>query len=602
MTSNCSQAAVWHANCSYSGMEMTSEVKQDIITVQHFKLARQVLDVLNSSVDWENSIHEITGLIRRELGFDAVGLRLKDGDDFPYYTHEGFSADFISAENQLAVPAENGRGVCRDASGKISLECTCGMILSGRCDPSAPNFTKGGSIWTNDAPAFLEIPPDQDPRLRPRNRCIHEGFRSVALIPFRVAGDIAGLLQLNDRAGNRFSAEMMDFLEGLASSIGMAISRRQSEANLKKTEELHSTILRTAMSGFWLLDPRGRILEVNEAYCTMSGYSEQELLKMSVSDLEAREKPHETADHIRQIMEQRENRFETRHRRKNGEIIDVEISAQYSPNDGGMFVAFIRDITRRKKMEEELYQRRKELFHMERVQTMSELASSLAHEINQPLAGIMSNAQAAQRFLAAPAPDLNEVRAILADIISDDRRAGEVIVRLRALLRKGETKCEVLNINDIIMDVLSILHGEMVIWNISVNPQLSADIPRVCADRVQIGQVIINLMLNAQQAMVPLSAGRERRIVVSSSTAEPGFVRVSICDSGEGIAADHLDRIFESFYTTKKDGLGMGLSICRSIVTACGGRIWAENAPEGGARFSFTLPAAGAVAGVPVLK
>jgi CheY-like chemotaxis protein len=189
-------------------------------------LLTEVLAVINEPLSLEDTIHRILAAIRREKRLEAVGIRLQSGNDFPYFVQHGFSDEFVQAENGLTVRAQDG-GLCRDDKGNISLECTCGLVLSGRTDPENPLFTPGGSFWTNDTLPLLDLSADQDPRLNPRNRCIHEGYRSVALIPIRAQRDIVGLLQLNDRREGAFTPEMIACFEGLGATIGIALSLKQ---------------------------------------------------------------------------------------------------------------------------------------------------------------------------------------------------------------------------------------------------------------------------------------------------------------------------------------------------------------------------------------
>ena len=176
--------------------------------------------------------HGILTTIKRETGVEAAGIRLRMNGDYPYFVQNGFSDDFLLTENTLAIHAEDG-GICRDEKGNISLECTCGLVISGRTDPANPLFTPKGSFWTNDAFALLDLPAEKDPRLHPRNRCIHEGFQSVALIPVRADHKIVGLLQLNDRKKGNFTPAMIGFLEGITTSIGGALMRRQAEERIE---------------------------------------------------------------------------------------------------------------------------------------------------------------------------------------------------------------------------------------------------------------------------------------------------------------------------------------------------------------------------------
>jgi len=255
----------------------------------------------------------------------------------------------------------------------------------------------------------------------------------------------------------------------------------------------------------------------------------------------------------------------------------------------GLILALVLQSRRRRRAEREAQRRRDELTHMTRVATMGELTASLAHEINQPLAAILSNAQAALRLLAAGGTDNNEIGEILADIAADDRRAGEVIRRMRALLRKGEGDPMVLDVNDLVTEVVGLVRGEMILQNVSLALELSSDLPRVHGDRIQLQQVLLNLMMNALDAMKETSGGN-RRVVVRTAVADGRSVQVGVEDSGGGVAAEKLEQIFEPFVTTKAHGMGLGLAICRSIIQAHGGRIGFTNNPDRGANFWFTLP------------
>ena len=198
------------------------------------KLAAEILGILNAPSALTDTISHILTAIKRKTGFEAVGIRLRDGDDFPYFVQEGFSNDFLLTENTLVIPTQDG-GFCRDKDGHYSLECTCGLVISGQTDPINPLFTPGGSAWTNNLRTLLDLPPNQDPRLHPRNRCIHEGFRSVALIPIREDQEIIGLLQLNDREKGRLTLDMIHFFEGISASIGVALKRKQADEALRQT-------------------------------------------------------------------------------------------------------------------------------------------------------------------------------------------------------------------------------------------------------------------------------------------------------------------------------------------------------------------------------
>ena len=246
----------------------------------------------------------------------------------------------------------------------------------------------------------------------------------------------------------------------------------------------------------------------------------------------------------------------------------------------------------RRRAEIDANRSRQELAHFTRVSTMGELAASLAHELNQPLTGILTNAQAARRFLDASPPDLAELRSILADIIEDDRRAGEVIHRLRELLSKGEFQLHLLDLNTVIRDVGKLLASDALIRNVTLVFELAPGPLVVSGDRVHLQQVILNLLLNAMEAMADCPGG-DRTVVVRTETGVAGTVEVAVRDAGTGLREGTENMVFEPFYTTKPAGMGMGLSIARSIMEAHHGRVWATNNPAHGATFHLSLPRVG---------
>ena len=232
---------------------------------------------------------------------------------------------------------------------------------------------------------------------------------------------------------------------------------------------------------------------------------------------------------------------------------------------------------------------RMDLAHVGRVNTVSQLSASLAHEINQPLTSILLNAQAAQKMLDAENLDLVEFRAILADIATDDRRAAAIIDRTRQLLRNERVEPDLVSLQTIAKEVSALVRTDAIERRISLETAVPDDMPPVRGDRVQLSQVLLNLVVNALEA-VSATANRERRIRISARNGE-GNIEVAVTDSGTGIPAPLLPRIFDAFVTTKPTGLGIGLSVAHDIVARHAGRLWAENNPEGGATFRFTLPA-----------
>jgi two-component system sensor kinase FixL len=250
------------------------------------------------------------------------------------------------------------------------------------------------------------------------------------------------------------------------------------------------------------------------------------------------------------------------------------------------------DITVSKETELELRRQRAELAHVTRISMMGELAASLAHELNQPLTAILANAQAALRFMATKRPDLEEVREILKEIVEDNNRASEVIRRMRALVKKEEVEFVPVDVENLINDVMMLVRSDAVLHNVQISLDAGSSLPPVRGDRVQLQQVILNLLLNAFDVLKGCPQ-HDRRVFLRVDRDGGRMLKVMVRDRGTGLSSDNLEKLFQPFFTTKRDGLGMGLSICRSIIEVHGGRLWAENNPDRGATFYFTIPVSG---------
>jgi PAS domain S-box-containing protein len=271
-----------------------------------------------------------------------------------------------------------------------------------------------------------------------------------------------------------------------------------------------------------------------------------------------------------------------------GEIREIHVIGHpvFGPSgDVAEFVGTLMDVTERRRAEEE----RQALAHANRITTIGQLTASIAHEVNQPIAAVVTNAQAALRWLNMQPPDPEEVRQALDRIVKAGRRAGDVINRMRALVRKSPPRKDQLEINEVIREVIALARSEVQKTGTWLQTQLADGLPLVQGDRIQLQQVMLNLILNAVEAMSGSDQGA-RELLISTEENEANGVRVAVRDWGPGLKSDSLDRLFDAFYTTKPDGMGMGLSICRSIIEAHGGRLWATANVPRGASFQFTLP------------
>ncbi|MGE3929421.1 MAG: sensor histidine kinase, partial [Hyphomonadaceae bacterium] len=279
-------------------------------------------------------------------------------------------------------------------------------------------------------------------------------------------------------------------------------------------------------------------------------------------------------------------------RRLNGEVFDALFTACFATESvaAGKLLIGVIDISERVEAQAKLRQVQAEFAHAARVSMLGELTASIAHEVNQPLAAIATNAAAGLRWLDRPAPDLTEVRALTERIIADAQRAADVIARVRAMAGHRSPAPERLDLNGVIEEAMLFLAHELQSHRVALALDLAQELPLVAADRTQMQQVIVNLAVNALQAMAETPPA-ERRLGVRTHY-EPNGVHVAVEDSGPGIGAGDAARVFDSFFTTKRNGLGLGLPICRSILEAHGGAIDVSNLPNGGARFAITLPAA----------
>jgi PAS domain S-box-containing protein len=345
--------------------------------------------------------------------------------------------------------------------------------------------------------------------------------------------------------------------------------------------------------GIFISSRKGEIIEANDAFLKMVGYDRVDLAagNMRLTDLTPLEWRASTARALEGIdTTGAVQPYETEYFHKDGSRVPVLIGSAAFDEQRDQGVAFVLDLTERKRAEEAFRKVQMQLAHANRVATMGQLSASITHEVKQPIGAAVANAQAALRFLARRPPELEEVREALEAIVEAGHRAGEIVDRIRGLIKKAPPRKECLDINAGIREVIELTRGESVKNGISMQADLADGLPLIEGDRVQLQQVILNLIVNAVEAMSGASDGT-RELLVSSRKADTGGVLVGVRDSGPGLAPETLQHVFDAFYTTKAGGLGMGLSICRSIIEAHGGRLWASANLPRGASFQFALPA-----------
>jgi PAS domain S-box-containing protein len=385
--------------------------------------------------------------------------------------------------------------------------------------------------------------------------------------------------------------------EGVVFVIDMSDHKRAKEA-LRESEAKIRRLVDSNIIGIFIWDFDGRILEANDEFLRMVGYDRADLLAESIwwTDLT----PPDWRDRNNARIEQQKGGgrfepFEKEFTRKDGSRVPVLIGGATFEKGGNQGVAFVLDLTGRKRVEAEARESERryreaqqELAHANRVATMGQLTSSIAHEVNQPITAAVTYALAARRFLSAEPPNFREVDDALSLIVKEGNRAGDVVGRIRALVKKAPARKDAVAINDAILEVIALTRTEAADNSVAVRTQLAEGLPRVQGDRVQLQQVLLNLIVNAIEAM--RDVGEKERELLISTRNEPDGVSVEVRDSGPGFTPAVLDRVFEAFYTTKPGGLGLGLSICRSIIEAHNGRLSASANVPRGAIFRFIAP------------
>ena len=367
--------------------------------------------------------------------------------------------------------------------------------------------------------------------------------------------------------------------------------RRRAEEALRESEERWRAVFDNSAAGIALANPSGRFLAGNLAYQKMLGYSEKELRELSFLDITHEDYRDANSELTTELLEGKRQYFEMekRYRRKDGNLIWVRVHVslvsgkQITPR---FLLTIVDNITELKRAEEGLRDAQMTLAHVTRVATLGEMTASIAHEINQPLGALVNNANACLGWLSTE--NLEEVRNSVELMLDDAQRASEIITRIRSLVKKAPPQKDWLDINQTIREVIGLARNEIQRNGVALETQLSDDMPLIFADRIQLQQVMLNLMMNAIEAMTQVTTPRE--LLISSEADDSKGVVVVVRDSGPGLDSKSLERLFEPFYTTKPQGMGMGLAICRSLIEAHGGRLWATtNAPHG-AVFQFTLP------------
>jgi PAS domain S-box-containing protein len=416
---------------------------------------------------------------------------------------------------------------------------------------------------------------------------------SILCLPLLKEARLVGVLYLeNNLALHVFTPDRIVVLKLLASEAAISLENIRLYDDLQDREAKIRRLVDSNIIGVFMWYADGRIVDANDAYLRIIGYDRCDLIAGRLNWRDLTPPEWRTADDRRAAQLEASGTiqpFEKEYLRKDGTRVPVLVGGAAFEGRSGEGVGFVLDLTDRKRAERAYTQVQMELAHANRVAMMGQLSASITHEISQPLGAALSYANAASHWLDAQPPNLEEVRRDLGFIVESGVRASEVIDRIRALVKKAPPRKDRLEINETILQVIALAQNEIANNGISVRTQLAEALPAIQGDRVQLHQVILNLLINAIEAMSAMSEG-PRELLFSTAKTDSGGVLVAVRDSGPGLAPESVDRLFESFYSTKPNGLGMGLSICRSIIEAHHGRLWATANIPRGAVFQFTLP------------
>ena len=488
---------------------------------------------------------------------------------------------FPGEEPRIAAEATTGRG-------QVEVTLRQAPVSPAELPESVLHYLirTRQSVILDDA--LVQNPFSADEYIRERRA------RSVLCMPLVKQSKLTGALYLeNNLASHVFTPARISVLELLASQAAISLENARLYNDLREREARIRCLVDSNIIGIFIWNFQGWIIDANQAFLDIVGYAREDLVSRRLRWTELT--PAEWRDAQQQAIAELKaagtvHQREEEYFRKDGSRVPILVGATTFGGDQDEGVAFVLDLTERKLVEGGLRKAQAELAHVMRVTTLGELTASIAHEVNQPLAAVVTNAAACLRWLDRAPPNLEEARRTAESIVNDGNRAAEVIQRIRALANKADIEKEPIEVNDVVREVIALVQRELISHQVSVRTEFSPALPMILGDRVQLQQVIINLLMNGIEAMQPVT-DRPRELLIRSAQDATARVLVSVTDCGVGIAAEDTDRLFNAFFTTKSSGMGMGLSICRSIVEAHGGQLWATADLPHGATFQFTLPA-----------
>jgi len=545
------------------------------------------------SLDGQGSLEEVCSLmvtlVKGYLDCEAVALRMRDGDDYPYLVNNGFPREFIESENHLCVHDEEGECV-RDAQGRPALACMCGSVINVEFDRNLPFHTERGSFWTNSTTELLASTTAETRGRQARNVCNQYGYESVALVPIRSDGDSKGLLQINAKRRNLFGPGEIRFLEELGHLIAIAVERKRTEDELRESETRLSIIFQEATEGIVVIDSRnGGFIDFNKAAHEHLGYTRDEFRKLTIADIEVVESAENVQEHIQRIRKRGSDAFETEHRTKDGGTRDTFVSTGASVvNERDCVIGIWNDVTESKRHERELASYASRMVRAEHLASVGTVGATVAHELTQPLMVIRLSIENALEDLAKVSC-LSNNRDLLEDSLVEISRVVSIIDKLRNFARES-AKGDIarVNIKDVCKRVAQLLDEQAWRAKLAVCFEEMDKLPSIFINKGDMEQLFFALIQNALQA----ADGKKARKLTISGAVENDNIELRFSDNCCGIAPEDLDKVFEPFFTTKPVGQGTGLGLCvvEHIVSSADGKIRVESKAGEGSTFLVTLP------------
>ncbi|MFM1941100.1 MAG: hypothetical protein RI897_82 [Verrucomicrobiota bacterium] len=576
-------------------------------------LVSAVLRVVNSAQTVREAVHRVVQILRKATGMEAVAIRLQQDEDFPYVATEGFSPEFVAAENSVASRNPDGTR-CRDAGGAVQLECTCGLVLGGRADPKHPLLTPRGSAWTNQSRQLAEQPKEIDPRHRPRNRCIHDGYASIALIPIRAQGVPVGLLQLNHRREGCFDPATISMLEDIGDDLGVALERLRTaeqvsemDARLREANDLMQLILGHTHIMTVYLDRQFNFIWVNQAYANACRQEPAFFPGKNHFDLY----PHAENEAIfRRVLDSGEPYFVTAkpftfpdQPERGVTYWDWSLVPVLHPDAGVTgLVLTLSEVTERKRAEEEGRTLAEQNRQLQKSESLGRMASAIAHHFNNKLQAVIMSLDLARTAATENVADMMEAldRAEQAAL-----QTADVSKMMLTYLGQSLSRMAPIDLAQTARGCLPILKAG-ISRRVVLDARLDEAGPVVESNADLIRQVLVNLVTNAGEALSGGAGTVCIRIGSVSADSIPATNRYPVAwkptreeygclevkDDGCGISEADLEKLFDPFFSTRFVGRGMGLSVVLGIVKAHAGCVTVDSCLHKGTTFRVFLPLA----------